>query len=164
MKAGAYNDEAWFPFKNYLKDLMSDFDSKFDDLVEDLYAVQERLINRNGIIVSVTATDEVYSSFKPHLSYLLKSLPVDEYETARYYYPNGPKKEGITSQSMVQYVGKGANFVRLGHRYSGAMAVLETIFGKLFAWKAELMALLSISDAMVRCYLSLIEILTWNVR
>ena len=135
-KAGAYNNESLMPFNVYLKDLLDDFDSKFDILVDDLYEVKDRLINRNGITVSVTATDEIYSEFKPHLSFLLKSLPVDEYEVARYYYPNNCHKEAITSQTMVQYVGKGANFIKLGYEYSGAMLVLETILRYEYFWKA----------------------------
>lgn len=135
-KAGAYNNETLLPFNKYLKDLLNDFDANYDNLVDDLYDVKDRLINRNGIMVGVTATDEVYNEFKPHLSYLLKNLPVDEYEVARYYYPNNGHKEGITSQSMVQYVGKGANFIKLGYKYSGVMAVLETILRYEYFWKA----------------------------
>ena len=136
MKACAYNNEALLPYNAFLKDLLNNFDAKFDDFVDDLYEVKDRLINRNGILVGVTATDEVYTEFKPHLSYLLKNLPVDEYDVARYYYPNKFHKEGITSQSMVQYVGKGANFVKLGYKYNGVMAVLETILRYEYFWKA----------------------------
>ena len=135
-KAGAYNDESLMPFNAYLKDLLDDFDAKFDELVDDLYEVKDYLINRNGIMVGVTATDEVYSELKSHLSFLLKSLPVDEYEVARYYYPNPHHKEAITSQTMVQYVGKGANFIKLGYKYSGVMLVLETILRYEYFWKA----------------------------
>ena len=135
-KAGAYNYEGLLPFNKYLKDLLADFDANFDNLVDDLYDVKDRLINRNGIIVSVTATDEVYSAFKPHLSFLLKSLPVDEYEVARYYYPNPHHKEAVTSQTMVQYVGKGANFIKMGYNYTGVMLVLETILRYEYFWKA----------------------------
>ena len=135
-KAGAYNNESLMPYNAYLKDLLNNFDTKFDDFVDDLYEVKDRLINRNGILIGVTATDEVYSEFKPHLSYLLKNLPVDEYEKARYYYPKTSHKEGITSQSMVQYVGKGANFINLGYKYNGVMSVLETILRYEYFWKA----------------------------
>ena len=135
-KAGAYGYEGFMPFNIWLKDLLNDFEAKFDSLVDDLYEVQDRLINRNGIIIGVTATDEIYSEFKPHLSFLLKSLPVDEYEVARYYYPNTTHREGITSQTMVQYVGKGANYIKLGYKYTGVMEVLETILRYEYFWKA----------------------------
>ena len=135
-KSGAYNNESLMPYNKYLKELLLDFETKFDELVDDLYEVRDRLINRNGILVSVTATDEVYSSFKPYLSQLLKNLPVDEYDIERYHYDIQTHKEGITSQSMVQYVGKGANFIKLGYKYSGAMPVLETILRYEYLWKA----------------------------
>ena len=37
---------------------------------------------------------------------------------------------------MVQYVGKGANYIKLGYKYSGVMAVLETILRYEYFWKA----------------------------
>ena len=37
---------------------------------------------------------------------------------------------------MVQYVGKGANFLKLGYKYNGAMLVLETILRYEYFWKA----------------------------
>ena len=36
------------------------------------------------------------------------------------------KNEGFITSSQVQYVAKGANFMRLGYKYTGVMKVLET--------------------------------------
>ena len=133
-KAGAYNAAAYLPYNKFLKDLLADFDNKFDDLVDDLYDVRDRLINRNGLIVSVTANDELYKEFTPHLSKLLKSLTIDEFRREHYSFPCKPLNEGLYSQSRVQYVGKGANFIELGHEYNGALNVLETILRYEYFW------------------------------
>ena len=133
-KAGAYNAAAYLPYNKFLKDLLDDFDNKFDDLVDDLFDVRDRLINRNGLIVSVTATDELYKEFTPHLDKLLKSLTVDEFKLENYSFPCKPRNEGLYSQSRVQYVGKGANFIELGHEYNGALNVLETILRYEYFW------------------------------
>ena len=122
------------PFNKFLKDLLKDFDAKFDELVADLNEVKTRLLNRNGLIVSVTALDELYSKFRPHLDKLLKSLPVDEFPRAEYDYLLKAQNEGLYSQSRVQYVGKGANFINLGYEYTGAMNVLETILRYEYFW------------------------------
>ena len=135
-KAGAYNYEGFLSMNAYMKDLLKNFDEKYDELIDDFAEIKERLINRNGILIGVTATDEVYSEFVPYLSSLLKSLPTDEYDKEKYYYPIDTTKEGITSQSMVQYVGKGANFIKLGYKYNGTMSVLETILRYEYLWKA----------------------------
>lgn len=133
-KAGAYNFAGLLPYNKFLKELLADFDAKFDELVDDLYDVRERLINRNGLTVSVTANDELYKNFTPHLSTLLKSLTVEEFTRENYSFPCKPRNEGLYSQSRVQYVGKGANFIELGHDYTGALNVLETILRYEYFW------------------------------
>ena len=133
-KSGAYNAAALLPYNNFLKNLLADFDAKFDDLVDDLYDVRERLINRNGLIVSVTANDELYRNFTPHLAGLLKSLNSEKFPLENYSFPCKPLNEGLYSQSRVQYVGKGANFLELGHEYTGALIVLETILRYEYFW------------------------------
>ncbi len=132
--AGAYNDAAILPFNEFLKDLLANFDEKFDTLVDELEDVYNRILNRNGLIVSVTATDELYKNFRPYLTKLIKSLPVDEYPRADYDFPCVAQNEGLYSQSRVQYVGKGANFIKLGYEYSGALNVLETILRYDYFW------------------------------
>ena len=102
--SGAYNDAQILPYNNYLKDLLKDFDNKFDTLAEDLKDVYNRLLNRNGLVVGVTCTDDLYKKFIPDLTKILKSLPVDEYPIANYDYPLIARNEGLYSQSRVQYV------------------------------------------------------------
>ncbi|MBR5913439.1 MAG: insulinase family protein [Selenomonadaceae bacterium] len=131
---GAYNNDSILPFNKFLKDLLKDFDANFDKLVEDLNDVKTRLLNRNGLIVSVTALDELYSQFRPHLDKLLKALPLDEFPRAEYDYLLKAQNEGLYSQSRVQYVGKGANFINLGYEYTGVMNVLETILRYEYFW------------------------------
>ena len=132
--AGAYNDAGILPYNEFLKDLLKNFDEKFDDLADDLSDVYSRLLNRNGLAVSVTCTDELYKKFVPYLTKLLKALPVDEYPVANYDYPLTAKNEGLYSQSRVQYVGKGANFMNLGYEYLGQLNVLETILRYDYFW------------------------------
>ena len=133
-KSGAYNNDSILPFNQFLKDLLKDFDAKFDKLVDDLNDVKTRLLNRNGLIISVTALDELYSKTLPHLSILIKDLPVDEFPKAEYDYPLKSQNEGLYSQSRVQYVGKGANFIKLGHSYNGALSILGTILRYEYFW------------------------------
>ncbi len=132
--AGAYNDAATLPYNEFLKDLLKNFDEKFDELVDDLNDVYSRLFNRNGLAISVTCDDDLYKKFIPDLRKILKSLPIDEYPTANYDYPLTAQNEGLYSQSRVQYVGKGANFMSLGYEYLGQLNVLETILRYEYFW------------------------------
>ena len=122
------------PFNKFLKDLLKDFDAKFDELVDDLYEVKDQLLNRNGIVVSVTAPEELYKNFRPHLTNILKSLPVEEFPVQNYDFNLKARNEGIYSQSRVQYVGKGSNFISLGYDYNGSLNVLETVLRYEYFW------------------------------
>ena len=133
-KTGAYNNEAGLPLYKFLKNLLKDFDENFDGFVKDLKSIYPRLANRNGLTVSVTTTDELYREFVPHLSGLLKNLPVDEFPRVEYDYPLKSENKGLYSQSRVQYVGKGANFINLGYKYLGQLNVLETILRYEYFW------------------------------
>ena len=133
-KTGAYNAAGYLPYNTFLKNLLVDFDEKFDELVADLNDVRDRLINRNGLIISVTAPDELYKNFTPHLAGLLKSMTIDEFKRENYSFPCKPKNEGLYSQSRVQYVGKGANFIELGYDYTGTLNILETILRYEYFW------------------------------
>lgn len=133
-KAGAYNAASLLPYNKFLKDLLADFDSQFDDLVDDLYDVRDRLINRNGLTVSITAPEDLYREFVPHLDRLLKSFNTVAFQREHYTFPCKPRNEGLYSQSRVQYVGKGANFIDLGYDYTGALFVLETILRYEYFW------------------------------
>ena len=133
-KTGAYTNETLLPYNQFLKELLSNFDERFDDLVDDLYDVMTRLVNKNGLIVGVTANDDIYKQFVPHLSRFLKALPTEEFKVEHYHFPLKPKNEGFMSQSRVQYVGKGANFISLGYEFTGALHVLETIMRYEYLW------------------------------
>ena len=133
-KSGAYLNQGILPYNQFLKDLLANFDKRFDDLVDELYDVLTRLINKNGLIVGVIANDEIYKQFVPHLSRLLKALPTEEFKVEHYHFPLKSKNEGFMSQSRVQFVGKGANFINLGYEYTGALLVLETIMRYEYLW------------------------------
>ncbi|MBQ7454254.1 MAG: insulinase family protein [Selenomonadaceae bacterium] len=133
-KTGAYNAASYLPYNQFLKKLLADFDAQFDNLVDDLRDVMNRLVNRNGLTISVTAPDELYKNFTPHLSKLLKSMTIDEFVREHYSFPCKSLNEGLYSQSRVQFVGKGANFINLGYKYTGVLGVLETILRYDYFW------------------------------
>ena len=84
--------------------------------------------------MSITAPENLYREFVPHLDRLLKSFNTAAFPVEHYVFPCKPRNEGLYSQSRVQYVGKGANFIDLGHEYTGALFVLETILRYEYFW------------------------------
>ena len=62
------------------------------------------------------------------------TLSAAVFPSAPYTWNIRARNEGLTTQSRVQYVAKGANFLKLGYRYTGTMRVLETLLRYDYFW------------------------------
>ncbi len=133
-RAGAYNEAGNLPFYRFLKNLLAHFDERFEEMSGILEEMLPCLINRQGLMVGVTSNETVYKDLEKELPGLLKSFSDRAYPSIQYQYPCKSLNEGLMSSSRVQYVAKGANFLRLGYEYSGCCSVLETILRYDYFW------------------------------
>jgi Zn-dependent M16 (insulinase) family peptidase len=92
------------------------------------------LFTRNNLIVSVTDRAAHYDEFAAEFDKFQQKLGTESYPVQEYHWDLQAKNEGLTSSSRVQYVGKGANFLKLGHAFTGTMHVLETILRYDYFW------------------------------
>lgn len=122
---------ALFDFVDHLD---KNFDEEKDVLASKLTAVARQLFRKEGLLVSVTADEEDYNSFKTAWRVLLKSLSDLTYPQAQYQYEFEKKNEGLMTAGKVQYVVKGANFRQLGYEYTGVLKVVETILKYDYLW------------------------------
>lgn len=132
--AGAYADVGSLPFYAFLKDFQSDFPKGLKKMQEVFVSILPRAINRNGLLTSITLRKDHYDAFRAPFAKLLAALPSEHFDAEPYLFPCEAKNEGLMSASQVQYVGKGANFMRLGYDYTGAMSVLSTILRYDYFW------------------------------
>ena len=123
--AGAYADQGGLPFYHFVKDFLADFDNYFAKLPEIFGEVLRQVFNQKDLLVSITVPEADYRSFEAAFAPLRQSL-------SRLTFPS--RNEGLTSSSRVQYVGKGANFLKLGYKYTGSMRVLETLLRYDYFW------------------------------
>ncbi|WP_337802336.1 insulinase family protein [Mitsuokella jalaludinii] len=133
-RAGRYADEGGLPFYPFLKAFEADFAGSLAKMQQVFKTLLPKLFNRNGLIVSVTLREEEYPAFAEAFGALQQSFSQDVFPAASFDWKVEPENEGLTSSSRVQYVGKGANFLRLGYRYTGSMAVLETLLRYDYFW------------------------------
>lgn len=118
----------------FLKELQQDFDAGFKKIQQAFADIIPRVFNRRNLTVSVTMKEADYGCFTKAFGTLWQSLSANAYEPQAYHWDIETRNEGLTSSSRVQYVGKGANFLRLGYRYTGSMAVLETLLRYDYFW------------------------------
>ena len=132
--AGAYADVGSLPFYAFLKDFQKDLAGNLKKLQQVFAAILPRAINKNGLITSITLPGSSYDAFRGPFDKLLAAFSAEKFEAEPYLFPCEAKNEGLMSASQVQYVGKGANFMRLGYSYTGTMSVLSTILRYDYFW------------------------------
>jgi len=121
-------------FYRFVADLEKDFDSRAEEIKENLRTVARLVFDRSNLLVSIVSSDEDYGKVRPHLSRVIEGLPLHNLERHEYSFDLRPLNEGLLTPGDVQYVAKGYNFRRLGHSYSGAMQVLRTVAGLDYLW------------------------------
>lgn len=121
-------------YYKFLVDIEKDFDSKIDEVIRNLRKVYKDIFNANNLLTSITCSEEDYDKFlKSHKKYV-NSLPTEDVSNNTYHFELSGKNEGLLTQSNVQYVAKGYNFVELGYKYSGVLQVVRSIAKYDYLW------------------------------
>ncbi len=132
--AGAYNEAGSLEFYWFVKDLSEHFDERYEEMKTILTALLPLLFNQHGLLIGLTAAGADYAAFAEPGTGLVESLSDKTYPAAAYHWDIAAGNEGLVSSSRVQYVGKGANFLRQGYRFTGTMRVVETLMRYDYLW------------------------------
>lgn len=122
------------PFYHFLKDFLADFDNNAGKLPEIMGEILRQVFNRQNMIISITLPEADYRSFAAAFAPLRQAVSSINFPAQRYKWKISARNEGLTSSSQVQYVGQGANFLKLGHKFTGSMKVLETLLRYDYFW------------------------------
>ncbi len=132
--AGRYDYEGLLPFYRFLKDLTANFEERFDELAADLANLSRVIFNRRNLTASVTVNAKDYAAFVPCYEQFVAELSDGESVPTHYEWPQIDTREGFMNAGQVQYVGKGANFIKSGFEYTGSMQVLATVLRYDYFW------------------------------
>ncbi|BAL83216.1 putative metallopeptidase [Selenomonas ruminantium subsp. lactilytica TAM6421] len=132
--AGRYADEGGLPFYPFIKELLAGFPANLPAIAAKLSELAQKIFNQHNLIVSVTDGAPYYDGFAAEFDKFQQELGQEIYPAQEYHWDLQALNEGLTSSSRVQYVGKGANFLKLGHKFTGTMHVLETILRYDYFW------------------------------
>ncbi|SFT53897.1 hypothetical protein SAMN02910356_00986 [Selenomonas sp. GACV-9] len=133
-QAGRYADEGGLPFYQFVKGFLADFDSGLAKMQAVFAELLPKLFNSNRLILSVTERESDYAAFADAFVPFQQQLCHTDYPAQAYHWELVARNEGLTSSSRVQYVGKGANFLKLGYSFTGVMHVLETLLRYDYFW------------------------------
>lgn len=132
--SGAYAYEGLLPFYHFVKELLKDYDKRYPEIQQAFDRIMTCLFQRHRLILSLTGDDEICALMKHSLKELLNCISQEEHPVQPYHFELKKTTKGFQSSSSVQYVGKGANFEKLGFSYSGTMHVLETLLRYGYFW------------------------------
>ena len=132
--AGRYAEQGGLEYGRFMRELDDDFAPRFAALAAELKKLLPVVFNRNRLVAGVTLAEKEYKCFADSFLPLLAGISSAEYPAAEYHWEVRADNEGLAASSQVQYVGKGANFIKLGYSYTGAMRVLETIMRYDYLW------------------------------
>ena len=132
--AGAYAEVGGLPFHDFLSAFKENFDADHTKMQAAFARILPQIFNRNDLILSVTAPASMYDETAAQLAAFRDTLSAAVFPSAPYTWNIRARNEGLTTQSRVQYVAKGANFLKLGYRYTGTMRVLETLLRYDYFW------------------------------
>ncbi len=131
--ASSFDAQGGLPYYDFLRELDRNFDERIEAVSEKLAAVMRKLFRRQGLVLALTTAAADYETVAKPLESFVTALSGETWSAAAK--PEGfTKNEGLATSSRVQYVGKGANFLRLGFPLTGSMRVLETIMRYGYFW------------------------------
>ncbi|MEO6012912.1 MAG: insulinase family protein [Devosia sp.] len=117
----------------FLRDLIARMDSDWAGVQAAFEGLRDILIDRNSMIVNVTADAALLKTIEPQLGAFIANLPASI--GAINVWPTTPVlNEGLTFPGQVNYVAKGANIYDLGYQHSGATSVAMRHLNTTYLW------------------------------
>lgn len=123
-----------YGFFDFIKELDTGFDSKFDETVLKLNSLVKRIFTKNNLTVNLTAEEKGVEKVKLSLESFIKAFPEAKMNKAERKFEKKHISMGLTSSSQVQYVARAGNFRDSGMDYTGALKVLKVIFSYEYLW------------------------------
>ena len=132
--SGRYAEVGGLPFHDFLRTFKDDFTARHAEMQTAFRRILPQIFNHSDLMVSVTAPAADYDAIAAEIAAFQQKLTSETFPAAPYTWEIAPKNEGLMTQSRVQYVAKGANFIKLGYSYTGVLRVLETLLRYDYFW------------------------------
>lgn len=117
-----------------LKELVQNFESKSSEVITILQEIHEHVINKNGLLINITANDEVVNQIRSELEKFINSLPKTTAAVTNFNFAKQQLNEGYTIPSEVNYNALSLDIGELGYESHGSTyAILNILYGS-YLW------------------------------
>ena len=128
------NEQDEFSYYQFLKNLVDNFAVQAPQVLSALQKLLQRFYQKSKFMLTYSCDAEDRADVRAQALAFIDKLP----EAKVTEIPDVPLvtsiNEGITTAGKVQYVAAGGSFKKYGHKYVGAMAVLEIILRYEYLW------------------------------
>lgn len=135
-KTGQFTEKLGLSYYYFLSDLVNNYDEKFNEIINRLKDVSDKIFTKNNLVIEVIGGKEESDSIKGLVEFIAEDMQVgNKYEEKSFDFTNENYNEGFLTSGKVNYVAKGGNFKKYGFEYTGAIRVMETILRYDYLWK-----------------------------
>ncbi len=133
--AARVNEQDQFTYYQFLKDLVDNFQAKGEDALATLRKLLLQFFQNTCYMLTYSCDEDLQAELRSAALAFTEQLPQSEIAGKEPMpLPLEEVNEGITTAGKVQYVVAGGNFLKHGHKFTGAMRVLETILRYEYLW------------------------------
>lgn len=128
------NEQDQFSYYQFLKKLYDNFAIEGETVLEQLQQLLKLFFQKSKFVLVYSCDKEDKEQVKEQCLAFVNKLPEAKIASKPILLPTPGLNEGITTAGKVQYVAAGGSFAKYGHKYVGAMKVLETILRYEYLW------------------------------
>ena len=119
----------------FLRRLADEVDSDWPALSARLERIRATLINRDALILNLTADPQSLSSLETTLKQFLQTLPRQSVKSARWESAKNPKQEVFTAPTQVNFVGAASNLYNHDYTFHGSALVITRYLQTAWLWE-----------------------------
>lgn len=132
--AARVNEQGQFTYYQFLKDLTENFAAKGKEILGEMQKLVKDIFNANAFSLFYSCDQKIKEKVENICLDFSQKLNKETLKSKTLPLPLSNINEGITTAGKVQYVAVGGNFAKYGHKFTGAMRVLETILRYEYLW------------------------------
>ncbi|MDO5336542.1 MAG: insulinase family protein [Eubacteriales bacterium] len=118
----------------FIEELDKSFDSRKEEISENLKALMKEIFRPENLAVSYTGEEMERECVQAQVRELREILHTEPIEPAALVTLCEVKNEGFKTSGQVQYVAQSGNFRKAGFSYTGALDILKVILGYDYLW------------------------------
>lgn len=118
----------------FLRFLADKVENNWENVVQDLEHISQRLINRTCMVFNVTCDEKTWKESRPVLDAFISELPRAPLQPAKWLVECQAGDEGVRIPAQVNYVGKAVDLFSLGYTFHPSSLVVARYLRMSWLW------------------------------